>query len=198
MLSRHNTTSHSISSRFQQIVILSPPKLAPPPYSLLFLPFFFYMNYPISVNTNPVSNGSVDSSIPYAVPSSVGSSIPLQPMGVEVLKPLNPVSVSSYQEPLYGVRSDVVPVLNNVNDMVPNGVSGVGAVDSGVGVSGGVGVATTVGVGGGVEMSNMNGVSGVVNDPSECYMELLMYRECMGSIQCVFERESVLRDESGW
>lgn len=165
------------------------------------------MNYPISVNTNPVSNGSVDSSIPYAVPSSVGSSIPLQPMGVEVLKPLNPVSVSSYQEPLYGVRSDVVPVLNNVNDMVPNGVSGVGAVDSGVGVSGGVGVATTVGVSGGVEMSNMNGVSGVnvvngvsgvVNDPSECYMELLMYRECMGSIQCVFKRESVLRDESGW
>ena len=112
------------------------------------------MNYPISVNTNPVSNGSVDSSIPYAVPSSVGSSIPLQPMGVEVLKPLNPVSVSSYQEPLYGVRNDVVPVLNNVNDMVPNGV---------------------------------NGVSGVVNDPSECYMELLMYRECMGSIQCIFE-----------
>ena len=156
------------------------------------------MNYPISVNTNPVSNGSVDSSIPYAVPSSVGSSIPLQPMGVEVLKPLNPVSVSSYQEPLYGVRSDVVPVLNNVNDMVPYGESGVGAVDSGVGVSGGVGVATTVGVSGGVEMSNMNGVSGVVNDPSECYMELLMYRECMGSIQCVFERESVLRDESGW
>lgn len=162
------------------------------------------MNYPISVNTNPVSNGSVDSSIPYAVPSSVGSSIPLQPMGVEVLKPLNPVSVSSYQEPLYGVRNDVVPVLNNVNDMVPNGVSGVS------GVSGGVGVATTVGassVGTGVEMSNMNGVSGVnvvngvsgvVNDPSECYMELLMYRECMGSIQCVFERESVLRDESGW
>ena len=97
------------------------------------------MNYPISVNTNPVSNGSVDSSIPYAVPSSVGSSIPLQPMGVEVLKPLNPVSVSSYQEPLYGVRSDAVPVLNNVNDMVPNGVSGVGV--SGVnGVSGGVGV----------------------------------------------------------
>lgn len=36
-------------------------------------------------------------------------------------------------------------------------------------------------------MSNMNGVSGVVNDPSECYMELLMYRECMGSIQCIFE-----------
>lgn len=143
------------------------------------------MNYPISVNTNPVSNGSVDSSIPYAVPSSVGSSIPLRPMGVEVLKPLNPVSVSSYQEPLYGVRSDVVPVLNNVNDMVPNGVG------SGVsGVSGGVGVATTVGassVGTGVEMSNMNGVSGVVNDPSECYMELLMYRECMGSIQCIFE-----------
>ena len=192
MLSRHSTTSHSISSRFQQIVILSPPKLAPPPYSLLFLPFFFYMNYPISVNTNPVSNGSVDSSIPYAVPSSVGSSIPLQPMGVEVLKPLNPVSVSSYQEPLYGVRSDVVPVLNNVNDMVPNGVSVVG---SGVvnGVSG-----VNSGVGTGLEMSNMNGVSGVVNDPSECYMELLMYRECMGSIQCVFERESVLRDESGW
>ena len=65
------------------------------------------MNYPISVNTNPVSNGSVDSSIPYAVPSSVGSSIPLQPMGVEVLKPLNPVSVSSYQEPLYGCCSCV-------------------------------------------------------------------------------------------
>ena len=150
------------------------------------------MNYPISVNTNPVSNGSVNSSIPYAVPSSVGSSIPLQPMGVEVLKPLNPVSVSSYQEPLYGVGSDAVPVLNNVNDMVPNGVSGVGVVGSGVvnGVSGGVGVATTVGassVDSGVEMSNMNGVSGVVNDPSECYMELLMYRECMGSIQCIFE-----------
>ena len=57
-------------------------------------------------------------------------------------------------------------------------------------MSGGVGVATTVGassVGTGVEMSNMNGVSGVVNDPSECYMELLMYRECMGSIQCIFE-----------
>ena len=183
MLSRHSTTSHSISSHFQQIVILSPPKLAPPPYSLLFLPFFFYMNYPISVNTNPVSNGSVDSSIPYAVPSSVGSSIPLQPMGVEVLKPLNPVSVSSYQEPLYGVRNDVVPVLNNVNDMVPNGVSGVG---SGVvnGVSGGVGVS---GVNTTVEMSNVNGVTGVVNDPSECYMELLMNRECMGSIQCIFE-----------
>ena len=195
MLSRHSTTSHSISSRFQQIVILSPPKLAPPPYSLLLLPFFFYMNYPISVNTNPVSNGSVDSSIPYAVPSSVGSSIPLQPMGVEVLKPLNPVSVSSYQEPLYGVRSDVVPVLNNVNDMVPNGVSGVGVSGVVSGVSGGVGVS---GVNTTVEMSNMNGVSGVVNDPSECYMELLMYRECMGSIQCVFERESVLRDESGW
>lgn len=139
------------------------------------------MNYPISVNTNPVSNGSVDSSIPYAVPSSVGSSIPLQPMGVEVLKPLNPVSVSSYQEPLYGVRSDVVPVLNNVNDMVPNGVSGVGVVGSGVVVNGMSSVGT------GVEMSNMNGVSGVVNDPSECYMELLMYRECMGSIQCIFE-----------
>lgn len=155
------------------------------------------MNYPISVNTNPVSNGSVDSSIPYAVPSSVGSSIPLQPMGVEVLKPLNPVSVSSYQEPLYGVRNDVVPVLNNVNDMVPNGVSGVG---SGVGVVGsGVVVNGMSSVGTGVEMSNMNGVngvsgvnvvngvSGVVNDPSECYMELLMYRECMGSIQCIFE-----------
>ena len=162
------------------------------------------MNYPISVNTNPVSNGSVDSSIPYAVPSSVGSSIPLQPMGVEVLKPLNPVSVSSYQEPLYGVGSDVVPVLNNVNDMVPNGVSGVGSGVVVNGVSGGVGVATTVGassVGTGVEMSNMAtpvGVNGVVNDPSECYMELLMYRECMGSIQCIFERESVLRDESGW
>ena len=165
------------------------------------------MNYPISVNTNPVSNGSVDSSIPYAVPSSVGSSIPLQPMGVEVLKPLNPVSVSSYQEPLYGVRNDVVPVLNNVNDMVPNGVGGVGSgVVNGVsGVSGVSGVNS--GVGTGVEMSNMNGVSGVnvvngvsgvVNDPSECYMELLMYRECMGSIQCIFERESVLRDESGW
>ncbi len=140
------------------------------------------MNYPISVNTNPVSNGSVDSSIPYAVPSSVGSSIPLQPMGVEVLKPLNPVSVSSYQEPLYGVRNDVVPVLNNVNDMVPNGVgSGVGVVGSGVVVNGMSSVGT------GVEMSNMNGVSGVVNDPSECYMELLMYRECMGSIQCIFE-----------
>lgn len=139
------------------------------------------MNYPISVNTNPVSNGSVDSSIPYAVPSSVGSSIPLQPMGVEVLKPLNPVSVSSYQEPLYGVRSDVVPVLNNVNDMVPNGVSGVSVVGSGVVVNGMSSVGT------GVEMSNMNGVSGVVNDPSECYMELLMYRECMGSIQCIFE-----------
>lgn len=138
------------------------------------------MNYPISVNTNPVSNGSVDSSIPYAVPSSVGSSIPLQPMGVEVLKPLNPVSVSSYQEPLYGVRNDVVPVLNNVNDMVPNGVSGVSGV-SGVVVNGMSSVGT------GVEMSNMNGVSGVVNDPSECYMELLMYRECMGSIQCIFE-----------
>ena len=139
------------------------------------------MNYPISVNTNPVSNGSVDSSIPYAVPSSVGSSIPLQPMGVEVLKPLNPVSVSSYQEPLYGVGSDVVPVLNNVNDMVPNGV---GVVGSGVVVNGMSSVGT------GVEMSNMNGVngvSGVVNDPSECYMELLMYRECMGSIQCIFE-----------
>lgn len=143
------------------------------------------MNYPISVNTNPVSNGSVDSSIPYAVPSSVGSSIPLQPMGVEVLKPLNPVSVSSYQEPLYGVRNDVVPVLNNVNDMVPNGVgSGVGVVGSGVVVNGMSSVGT------GVEMSNMNevnGVAGVVNDPSECYMELLMNRECMGSIQCIFE-----------
>lgn len=184
MLSRHSTTSHSISSHFQQIVILSPPKLAPPPYSLLFLPFFFYMNYPISVNTNPVSNGSVDSSIPYAVPSSVGSSIPLQPMGVEVLKPLNPVSVSSYQEPLYGVGNDAVPVLNNVNDMVPNGVSGVGVVGSGVVVNG------VSSVGSGVEMSNMAtpvGVSGVVNDPSECYMELLMNRECMGSIQCIFE-----------
>ena len=138
------------------------------------------MNYPISVNTNPVSNGSVNSSIPYAVPSSVGSSIPLQPMGVEVLKPLNPVSVSSYQEPLYGVGSDAVPVLNNVNDMVPNGVSGVGVVGSGV-------VNGMSSVDSGVEMSNMNGVSGVVNDPSECYMELLMYRECMGSIQCIFE-----------
>ena len=142
------------------------------------------MNYPISVNTNPVSNGSVDSSIPYAVPSSVGSSIPLQPMGVEVLKPLNPVSVSSYQEPLYGVGNDAVPVLNNVNDMVPNGVSGVGVVGSGVVVNG------VSSVGSGVEMSNMAtpvGVNGVVNDPSECYMELLMYRECMGSIQCIFE-----------
>ena len=148
------------------------------------------MNYPISVNTNPVSNGSVDSSIPYAVPSSVGSSIPLQPMGVEVLKPLNPVSVSSYQEPLYGVGSDVVPVLNNVNDMVPNGVSGVGVSGVVNGVSGGVVVNGMSSVGTGVEMSNMNGVngvSGVVNDPSECYMELLMYRECMGSIQCIFE-----------
>ena len=139
------------------------------------------MNYPISVNTNPVSNGSVDSSIPYAVPSSVGSSIPLQPMGVEVLKPLNPVSVSSYQEPLYGVRNDVVPVVNNVNDMVPNGVGGVGVVGSGVVVNG------VSSVGSGVEMSNMTGVCGLVNDPSECYMELLMYRECMGSIQCIFE-----------
>ena len=101
-----------------------------------------------------------------------------------MLKPLNPVSVSSYQEPLYGVRSDVVPVLNNVNDMVPNGVSGVGVSGVVNGVSGGVGVS---GVNTTVEMSNMNGVSGVVNDPSECYMELLMYRECMGSIQCVFE-----------
>ena len=146
------------------------------------------MNYPISVNTNPVSNGSVDSSIPYAVPSSVGSSIPLQPMGVEVLKPLNPVSVSSYQEPLYGVGNDAVPVLNNVNDMVPNGVSGVGVSGVVNGVSGVSGVSgVNSGVGTGVEMSNMNGVTGVVNDPSECYMELLMYRECMGSIQCIFE-----------
>ena len=135
------------------------------------------MNYPISVNTNPVSNGSVDSSIPYAVPSSVGSSIPLQPMSVDVIKPLNPVSVGSYQEPLYGVGSDVVPVLNNVNDMVPNGV---GVVGSGVvsGVSGGVGVS---GVNTPVDMSGMStkmgvsngvGVSDVVSDPSGCYMEL--------------------------
>ena len=64
--------------------------------------------------------------------------------------------------------------------MVPNGVSGVSGV-SGVVVNGMSSVGT------GVEMSNMNGVTGVVNDPSECYMELLMYRECMGSIQCIFE-----------
>lgn len=126
------------------------------------------MNYPISVNTNPVSNGSVDSSIPYAVPSSVGSSIPLQPMSVDVIKPLNPVSVGSYQEPLYGVGSDVVPVLNNVNDMVPNGVgvsgvSGVSGVNTPVDMSG---MSTKMGVSNGV------GVSDVVSDPSGCYMEL--------------------------
>lgn len=126
------------------------------------------MNYPISVNTNPVSNGSVDSSIPYAVPSSVGSSIPLQPMSVDVIKPLNPVSVGSYQEPLYGVGSDVVPVLNNVNDMVPNGVGVVGSgVVSGVNTPVDMsGMSTKMGVSNGV------GVSDVVSDPSGCYMEL--------------------------
>lgn len=126
------------------------------------------MNYPISVNTNPVSNGSVDSSIPYAVPSSVGSSIPLQPMSVDVMKPLNPVSVGSYQEPLYGVGSDVVPVLNNVNDMVPNGVGVVGSgVVSGVNTPVDMsGMSTKMGVSNGV------GVSDVVSDPSGCYMEL--------------------------